>query len=244
MIDDLLIVAAGMGTRLKAKGDLKPLVELHGKPMIEHAIGAAFSAGLSRATVVVGYNAPILSAYLKSLAKRNKWAINIVENTDYVLANGLSVLKARNYFSGPFCLAMCDHYVEPAIYSTLMMNAPKPYEVALAVDRRLDNPYIDMEDVTKVRTSSNRILSIGKELNVFDCFDTGVFAAGPALFDAIEAYSKRRGDFSISGGMKYLAQFGKAKAVDVGDSFWIDVDSPEMYDLAESWLHSNQPAVA
>lgn len=240
MIEDLLIVAAGMGTRLKAKGDLKPLVELQGKPLIEHALEAAFAAGLSRATVVVGYNAGILCDFIDKLVRARSWSVNMIENPDYQLANGLSVLKAKGHLRGPFCLAMCDHYVEPSIYRKLLALPPKPCQVALAVDQRLDNPYVDLEDVTKVRLNRDKILSIGKDLNVFNGYDTGVFAAGPALFDAIEAYSKQEGDYSISGGIEYLAQFGKAIAVGVGDSFWIDVDCPRMHALADEWLSVNR----
>lgn len=244
MIEDLLIVAAGMGTRLKAKGDLKPLVDLCGKPLIEHALEAAFTSGIKQAAVVVGYNASVLSDFLNQLALVRGWPISLIENPDYMLANGLSVLKAKGHFSGPFCLAMCDHFVDPSVYRKLMATSLNPHEVALAVDHRLDNPYVDLDDVTKVRVSGNKILSIGKDLNVFNGYDTGVFAAGPALFDAIAAYSKQEGDFSISGGMAFLARGGNAVAVDVGGSFWIDVDSPAMHTLAEEWLFANRSGAA
>ncbi len=244
MIKDLLIVAAGMGTRLKAKGDLKPLVELAGKPLIEHALEAAFAAGLTQATIVVGYNGAILREFLKGLSRTRGWPIQVIENPDYQLANGLSVLKAKGHIEGRFCLAMCDHFVEPSLYKTLMTYPLAKDEIGLAVDTRLDNRFVDLDDVTKVRLRGNRILSIGKELKVFNGYDTGVFAAGPALFDAIENYSKQAGDFSISGGMEFLAGRGRAIAVDVSDSFWIDVDCPDMHDLATEWLASNRSGAA
>ena len=239
MIEDLLIVAAGMGTRLKAKGDLKPLVELAGKPLIEHALEAAFAAGLTRATIVVGYNAAILREFLNALSRTRGWSIRIIENQDFQLANGLSVLKAKDHLGGRFCLAMCDHFVEPSLYKKLMDHPLAKDEVALGVDTRLDNHFVDLADVTKVRLRGKKIFSIGKKLKVFNGYDTGVFAAGPALFQAIEKYSKRAGDFSISGGMEFLANKNKAIAVDVGDSFWIDVDCPKMHALATEWLTSN-----
>ncbi len=147
MIEDLLIVAAGMGTRLRAKGNLKPLVELGGIPMIEHAISAAFNAGLKRATVVTGYHADILTSFLASLSARRGWEINTVHNPDFMYPNGLSVLKAAPVLlTRPFCLAMCDHLVEPVLYKRLLAATLKEDEVGLAVDTRLDNPYVDIED--------------------------------------------------------------------------------------------------
>jgi len=236
MIEDLLIVAAGMGTRLRAKGNLKPLVELDGVPMIEHAMSAAFAAGMKRATVVTGYHADVLEGFLSELSKCKGWEINTVHNPDFMYPNGLSVLKAAAVLTGPFCLAMCDHLVEPVLYQRLLANALKDDEVALAVDRRLDNPYVDIEDVTKVRLSGRQIKSIGKELAVYNAFDCGIFAGGPALFEAIEKGGRENNDYSISGGMTMLAADDKAIGVDVGDAFWIDVDSPDMHELAAKWL--------
>jgi len=244
MIEDLLIVAAGMGTRLRAKGNLKPLVELDGVPLIEHAIGNAFKAGLKRATVVTGYHEEILTAFLTDLAARKSWHIETVHNPDFMYPNGLSVLKAASKISGNFCLAMCDHFVVPKLYTTLLRALRHTDEVALAIDTRLSNPYVDIEDVTKVSIVGRSIRNIGKEIPVYNAFDAGVFAAGPALFEAIEKSGREKKDYSISGGMMQLANTGKAVGVDIGDSFWIDVDSPDMHELATDWLETNQNEVA
>ena len=238
---DILIVAAGMGTRLRGQGALKPLVDLCGRPLIEHALSAAFAAGIDRATVVVGYRADSLRAYLRDLSARRGWAIATVDNPDYRQPNGLSVRMAKGRLAGPFCLAMCDHLVEPRLYTRLIAAARKDDEVALALDRRLDNPFVDLDDVTRVCTGGRHIVDIGKGIATFNAFDTGVFAAGPALFEALEKSARDTGDMSISGGMKVLAAQHRAIGVDVGDSFWIDVDSPDMHARAAAWL-ADRPA--
>ena len=244
MTEDLLIVAAGTGSRLRAKGNLKPLVEVGGKALIEYAIGAAFDAGLTRATVVTGYHAEILESYLAELAKRTGWQIDTIHNPEFLKPNGLSVLKARERIKGPFCLAMCDHIVDPELYRRLLAADRGDDTVALAVDRRMDNPYVDLEDVTRVQLNGQYIAHIGKEMPTYNAFDTGIFAAGPALFDAIAQSGDTSGDYSISGGMRILASEQRALGVDVGDAFWIDVDSPEMYELANRWLGTSQTATA
>lgn len=236
MIEDLLIVAAGMGTRLRAKGNLKPLVELDGTPMIEHAMNAAFAAGIKRATVVTGYHAEVLEEFLGKLADKRGWEINTVHNPDFMYPNGLSVLKAATVLDRPFCLAMCDHLVEPKLYDRLTAYPLRDDEVALAIDKRLDNPYVDLDDVTKVRLAGKNIKGIGKEIPVYNAFDCGIFSAGPALFEAIEKAGRETNDYSISGGMMMLAAEGKALGIDIGDAFWIDVDCPEMHTLAQEWI--------
>tara|TARA_R110002096_G_scaffold98817_5_gene219455 strand:+ start:1118 stop:1855 length:738 start_codon:yes stop_codon:yes gene_type:complete len=244
MIEDLLIVAAGMGTRLRAKGDLKPLVELCGTPLIEHAMENAFAAGLKRATVVVGYHAEILKEFLAELSVRRGWDIETVFNPDFKHPNGISVLKAKGHLKGRFCLAMCDHLVEPKLYERLTRQKLQDNQVGLGLDLRLENEYVDLEDVTRVRFAGQHIRDIGKELAVYNAFDTGIFLAGPALFEAIEKSGHDNNDYSISGGMMILAAEQNAIGVDVGDSFWIDVDSPEMHKLATEWYETNRSVVA
>ena len=244
MINDLLIIAAGMGSRLKARGDLKPLVEVGGVSLIEHAIGAAMAAGLSRVTVVTGHKATKLERFLEALAARRGWHIQTVHNTDFRKPNGLSVLCARQLMKGRFCLAMCDHLVTPSLYRRLLAAEPRPGQVALAVDRRLDNPCVDLSDVTRVQLAGRQIRDIGKEIAIHNAFDTGVFAADPALFKALEDSGYKTGDFSLSGGIRHLAANKRAIGVDIGDAFWIDVDSPEMHALATEWLATSGRATA
>ena len=238
MIEDLLIVAAGKGTRLKAKGNLKPLVELEGKSLIRRAVESAAAAGIKRATVVTGYHAEVLEDHLKIVSTATGIPVETVYNPRFEEANGLSVLAAKAILDRPFCLAMCDHLVEPGLYHCLLEQAHGGDRVTLAVDFRMDNPYVDLDDVTRVQMQGNRIKAIAKDLEAFNAFDTGVFAAGPILFEAIETSIRQTGDCSISGGMKILAANDQAFGLDIADNFWIDVDSPEMHQLAAQWLRT------
>jgi 1L-myo-inositol 1-phosphate cytidylyltransferase len=45
---------------------------------------------------------------------------------------------------------------------------------------------------------------------------------------------EKRGDGSLSGGVRVLAEQGKAYIHDIGDKFWLDVDDPADYSAAES----------
>lgn len=242
MTTDLLIVAAGTGSRLKAVGNLKPLVEVQGVPLIKRALETAFSAGVTRAVIVTGYHSEILEDYLKGVTQRRGWTIETIFNPEFKKPNGLSVLKAKDALRDSFFLTMCDHMVEKGIYEKLQKYDLKEGQVALGVDLRLNNPMVDIDDVTKVNINGTHIKSIGKTIETYNAFDTGVFRATPALFDAIVAGGDETGDYSISAGMLKLADEKNAIGVDVGDNQWIDVDSPEMLKLATDWL-KNKSAV-
>ncbi len=241
IIENCLIVAAGKGTRLKAAGDIKPLVDLCGAPLIEHAMASAAAAGVRRFVVVTGYQAPILEQAIDRIRTRRGWRISTVFNPRFDESNGLSVICGEALLAAePFYLAMCDHVVEPEIYRALLRAEPPPEAVALGVDFRLSNPDVDLDDVTRVRIDNGEIKAIGKSLTDYQAYDVGVFRAACALFDAIRV-SAAGGDSSISGGMNRLAAAGRALSVDINIARWIDVDSEAMLARARAWV-KNRPA--
>ncbi|TLU71739.1 phosphocholine cytidylyltransferase family protein [Lichenicoccus roseus] len=234
-----LIVAAGQGARLRVGDDLKPLVPVAGIPLIEQVIDRAVAAGIDEFFVVSGYRGEELRSFLDGLSARNGTRISHIVNTEWQRANGVSLLKAKGHFEGPFLLTMCDHLVDPAILRD-MMTAPHAQDsVVLGVDYNITDPINDPEDVTRVASSSGRITAIGKLIAEFDCYDTGVFLCGPAMFDALEE-SQANGDDSISGAMNALARHGRALVFDIGDRVWIDVDDPVALGKAEALLASGR----
>ena len=227
-----LIVAAGQGVRLRAKGDLKPLIPIKGMPLIECVIDRARSGGIDEFFVVSGYRGDELRAALNSLAARENIRITHVINRDWNRANGRSVLMAKQFLDEPFVLMMCDHLLDPGIIRSLIDAPHAPGTVTLAVDFNLDSPLNDPDDVTRVLSEDGLIKRIGKVIRDFDSFDTGVFLCSPIIFDALEE-SQANGDDSISGAMNVLAAWKKAHIFDIQDRVWVDVDDPAAYEKAE-----------
>jgi 1L-myo-inositol 1-phosphate cytidylyltransferase len=235
-ITDCLIVAAGQGTRIKGLGQSKPLIELAGIPLIQHAIQSAVSAGVQNFVVVTGYRADELTNFLAELSADKGWNISTVFNPDFLKENGLSVLAASPLLHNDFYLCMCDHLVEPEIYFAIAAAKLKNGEVGLGVDYRLNNPMVDIDDVTKVDLQEDVIRNIGKRITRYSAYDTGIFRGNQSLFNAIRENRQQTGDCSISGGMKLLALNKKAIGIDTGNAEWIDVDSAQMHQMASKWL--------
>jgi 1L-myo-inositol 1-phosphate cytidylyltransferase len=234
-----LIVAAGQGTRLREKGDLKPLIPIKGVPLIQQVINRARSAGVDEFLVVSGYRGDKLRAELNIFAVREKIRITHIPNPRWDRANGLSVLMAKQYLDEPFLLTMCDHLVDPEIFRGLMAAPLVPDTVTLGVDFNTDNPLNDPEDVTRVKCSNGRIEHIGKVIRDFNAIDTGVFLCTPVIFDALEE-SQARGDDSISGSINVLAGWNKALIFDIQDRLWVDVDDPAAFEKAEALIESGR----
>ena len=226
-----LILAAGNGKRLAARaGELpKPLVQLEGKPLLEHVMCGAHAAGVDRFVIVVGYRGHLIQQWYDSNPLPNV-EVTWVENPEYLKDNGVSALKAKNVIHEPFLLMMADHIFEPETARALLRQPLIDGEVLLAVDKNIDQVF-DLDDATKVRTEGKRIVAIGKNLDRYDALDTGMFLCSPTLFQSLDK-AMIDGNCSLSDGMRLLARDGRFKAFDIGDAQWQDVDTPEALEWA------------
>ena len=101
-----MILAAGLGTRMMplTANKPKPLVELQGKPLIDHCIDRLARGGVNFIVVNVHYKAELLIAHLEKRKARDKSIdIHICDETEAILDTGGAVAKALPYFEGePF----------------------------------------------------------------------------------------------------------------------------------------------
>ncbi len=103
-----MIMAAGLGTRMRplTLDRPKPLVEVRGKALIDHAIDRLVQAGVTMIVVNVHYQAEKLKAHL---AKRRDVEIRLSEESDVLLGTGGGIVKALPNFEGqPFFVHNSD----------------------------------------------------------------------------------------------------------------------------------------
>ena len=239
-----LIIAAGRGSRLQGFGPSKPLTPVCGVPLIERVIFNCSQAYIDHFVVVTGYKYEALTTFLRQLEKRAGITIEIIHNDDWQSENGLSVLAAQHSLSEPFLLQMADHLIEPALISRLSEYSLPSDAVALAVDVRKENPLVDLDDVTRVQIEGGLIRKIGKHLDVYNAYDTGLFLCNPVIFDAIQHSHSNSGDASLSGGMRFLIKSGRAYPFDSGSAFWLDVDTSQDHLNAEKSICHNMGAMS
>ncbi|MEE8399709.1 MAG: CDP-alcohol phosphatidyltransferase family protein, partial [Desulfobacterales bacterium] len=222
-----LILAAGKGIRLSKGGDSKPLIPLLGLSLIERVILTAKDAGLTDFYVVTGYNGEKVRCFLDEFSRNKNVKITHIVNDEWEKGNGISVLKARRFFSEKFILLMTDHIFEEITLANLVREPITDGEVVLAADFNIKgNNLVDVNDVTKVSVEDCAISDIGKNLEEYNAYDTGMFLCSPAIFDAIEQ-SSGNGDTSLSGAVRILGKEGKAGVFDIGDHYWMDIDTPQ-----------------
>ena len=232
-----LILAAGRGSRLTREGDSKPLVAVAGLPLIERTIATAQRAGLSDFYVVTGYQAPALEAFLSDLSSRRNLSITPIRNPSWEVGNGTSLLAARDALDGNFILLMADHVFEEDILTRLLRETLENGEVILAADFDVTrDSSVEEDDVTRVSTADGRIVDIGKGIERYNAYDTGIFLCSPEVFSATEE-SAQAGDVSLSGGIRIMAGRGRARVFDVQGRSWMDIDTPGDLEKAERLLY-------
>lgn len=231
---EALIIAAGFGSRLRGVAPSKPLARVAGMPLVEIAIRQLAGAGARRIHVVTGYRAAEIEALLPGIAAHLGIAVEPFRLDDWSRPNGYSVMAGAARIEGDYLLAMADHLFEASILDRLTGAGAPDRGVTLAIDRRIDSPWVDPQDATWVMTGgSNRIIAIGKALTSFDAVDCGAFLATGELAPAIAAAITNGRPGSLSDGMQVLADRGRAAVVDVEDAWWLDVDDPATWTMAQ-----------
>src|SRR5258708_5452255 len=172
-----------------------------------------------------------------------------VNNERFDRKNGVPLLAAKKFIDQECILSMADHLYSPEAVRRLMkFDLPKG-ACALGVDYDIERCF-DLDDATKVRLESGKIVDIGKDIADYNCIDTGVFRIRPELVRELERVERAAGDCSLSDGVRALAGRNMFFGCEVGDSRWIDVDTPEAFQRAEAMVRvfgdslGDEPAAA
>src|SRR5713226_1435529 len=137
-IDKAVLLAAGRGTRMRElTTDLpKPMIEVRGKPVLQHIVEGLRDAGVRDFLTVVGYRADSVRNFF---GDGSRYKIDIQYATQVVQdGTGRVVDLARNFArESPFVLSYGDILVDPANYKRLL-DLPDDVEAIISVTRGED----------------------------------------------------------------------------------------------------------
>jgi len=120
-VSQAVLLAAGRGTRMKElTNDLpKPMLEVRGKPILQHIVEGLRNAGVQRVLIIVGYRADVVRGHF---GDGSNFGV-AVEYTTQVVQDGTGrVVELAKEFTGsdPFILSYGDILVEPINYRRLV----------------------------------------------------------------------------------------------------------------------------
>src|SRR5438309_9768520 len=137
-IDKAVVLAAGRGTRMRElTAELpKPMIEVRGKPVLQHIVEGLRDAGVRRFLIIVGYRADAVQNFF---GDGSRYKIDIQYATQVMQdGTGRVVDLARNFAGdSSFVLSYGDIRVAPANYKRLL-DLPDDVEAFISVTHRVD----------------------------------------------------------------------------------------------------------
>ena len=230
-----VVLAAGFGERPRplTLDTPKALLEIGGRPLISYTLDALWSSGVEDIAIVLGYQ----SEKIRQALAESDPPVTFLFNEDYEGGNALSVYAARSYVGDePFVVCMADHAIDRGIVERLLADPQD--DCILCVDPDAWHPS-QINDATRVMVDDEGYVStIGKQLELWNAIDTGVFKMTGDVFEAGEHLMARRGiQVGITDVVRFMGANGRPfMTCDVGGMFWADVDTLEDYQAVDSLL--------
>ncbi len=229
---NLVILAAGKNTRLDT-GIPKSLVTLNDETLMSRHIRIFKACGVEKFCIISGYGAEKLQEALPSLKHTHNADITILHNERFDLENGFSVFRAKEWVEqngmSDFFLTMGDHVFDPDFVTEFVKKSSGlETTLQLAVDMPGEsNKHIDIDDVTKVQVDGDGFIeSIGKNIEEYNRYDTGLFRLKSEVFSVFQQSFDRK-EYTISESVSKLIDSHQAKSVLVEGYTWNDVDNPD-----------------
>jgi MurNAc alpha-1-phosphate uridylyltransferase len=118
-----MVLAAGLGKRMRPLTDdrPKPMVEVAGKPLIDHALDKLAEAGVAHAVVNVHYLPDRLVAHLEA---RTDPRVTVSDERELLLETGGGMIKAAPLLPDPFfCVNSDNIWIDGAIDAFRALSA-------------------------------------------------------------------------------------------------------------------------
>lgn len=229
-----MVLAAGLGTRLRPVSDTipKPLVEINGRPLIDHALDRLTSAGVERVVVNVHYKARMMAEHL---ARRDHPRIELSEETE-LLDTGGGVARALPLLGEAFFVVNGD---------VLWLDSKDPALLRLAGafdPAAMDGVLLLQRTVTAVGYEGSGDYFLDVKGNPRRRREREV---APYLFAGIQLLHQRLFDDAPGRVFSLVRLFDRAEAVGrlsaiVHDSEWYHVGTPEGLAMTRERLSSHR----
>jgi dTDP-glucose pyrophosphorylase len=236
-ITKAVLLAAGRGTRMRElTNELpKPMLQVRGKPVLQHIVEGMQRAGVSDFLIIVGWRAAVVTEFFGDGSRLGTRVQYVTQETQD--GTGRVVELARDFCGGdPFVLSYGDILVDVSNYLALV-SPPDDVEAIISVKRNEDvskggavfvNDKFEMTDLREKPQP-------GEPTSPW--YNAGVYTFRPSIFEFTARLQRSpRGEFELTDAIRDLALSGKkVQALELAGD-WADVRDPEI--LAEL----NRPA--
>ncbi len=231
-----VVVAAGRGTRMMplTADTPKPLLPLHGRPILEHILLGLRDAGIADVLIVVKYLAERIEAYFgdgSGLGMR----ISYVEQTG-PMGTGSALLSAESWVGDEsFMLLWGDILMGSHNYRRLQETFARTPCDLLSSLNWMDDPCAGSSN----EVEGDRIVRIVEKpapgTAKSNWNQAGLFVCTSAVIEAMKACGlSPRGEIEFTAGVQLLLDRGKDVRWMPVEGFWSDVGTPEILAALEA----------
>jgi dTDP-glucose pyrophosphorylase len=238
-----VILAAGKGTRMRelTQEVPKPMLRVHGKPILEHIITGIQAAGVREIFIVTGYCAETIEDYFKEGAQ---WDVEISYGRQLVQdGTGKAPEVAKDFIgASPFLLTYGDILVKPETYQKMIHRYNEDYFSGVIT-------VTASEDVTKgglnffddqfclnhlvEKPSAEQLEALRQEGWLMPdqpaWYNAGIYIFRPSLFEFTAKLEKSpRGEYELTDAILALMKTKHRIAGLEIQGRWVDVRDPEV----------------
>ncbi|UPV75256.1 sugar phosphate nucleotidyltransferase [Halorussus limi] len=231
-----VVLAAGEGTRLRplTRNRPKPMLPAADRPILEHVFDALIGAGIERLHVVVGYKRDRVQDHFGPTYRNVP--VNYVAQ-DKQLGSGHALVQAREAVEGEdgFLVVNGDQVIERQMVADVLdAFEADDGNATLAVTEQAD-----VSHYGAVVMDGDRVVELVEkpETDDYRLLNAGVYAFGPAIFDAIEETPRVQGELALTDTLVDLIdENGVVRGV-VTEELWEDATYPwDLLDVSQDLL--------
>ena len=245
-INQAVIFAAGRGTRMRelTAEVPKPMIEVRGKPVLQHIIEGLRDAGIRELLVIVGYHADTVQNFFGDGSRDD---VSIQYATQTVQDGTGRVVQLAKKFVGksPFILSYGDILVDPVNYKRVA-DLPENIAAIITVTRGEDvtkggavfvNDQMELVDLREKAKPGEMERWSELSEHAVPFYNAGLYAFRPSIFEfTAKLKPSPRGEYELTDAIRNLAQSGrKVQALELTGE-WADVRDPEILARLNSQL--------
>lgn len=237
-----MLFAAGIGSRLGkiTENTPKSLVEVGGKPMLEHVLLRLKEGGVKEVVINLFHLSEQIEAFLKS---KEYFGIQVSFSKEQeLLGTGGGLKHAAKYFAGSesFFIYNCDIYCELDLNDLHQFHKLKPAIATLVTMKRETSRYLYFDESGALQgwfNSESAQSSLTPDTSTLSKLAfSGIHIASPEIFKYMESES---GNFSIITAYLNAVKSGqRVQCFNLIDQYWIDMGKPESLEKLKSKFSS------
>ncbi len=238
-----VILAAGKGTRMRELTNEipKPMLKVHGKPILEHIITGLVTAGVTEFFIVTGFKAETIENYFQNGAR---WNVKISYGRQIVQDGTGKAPELAKEFVGndSFVLTYGDILVKPETYQEMLarfsertfsalVTATGSEDVTKGGLNFFNDQFCLMKLVEKATVAEIETLRADGWLKPGDIawYNAGIYIFSPSLFTYTGRLEKSpRGEYELTDAIIAMLKDGHLIAGLAIKGRWVDVRDPEV----------------